>query len=137
MFKPDNIRTIQARLPATGVLVNGASATSFELTHDTDGYELPRQMIIDHIAIAHVTSADAAVTSISELILYNRSTLLTQDKMHEDAWGDFTAATANRFDGTERPYRNLDEDSKIHGTVRVKTGATSAAVYLTITFHEI
>lgn len=128
-------RVCQTRIPGSGVLTNGAAVTAFEITTDIDGKTLPKGMKIKRIAKAHVDTNDAAVDSISELILYSKYAKAAKDKVYEDTWSDFTEADDFLPDGTEIPYINQDGVGSLYGTVRIKSGATDAAVYLTITFE--
>ena len=130
-------RTCQQRVPAIGVLTNGAAVTAFSITQDVDGNALPAGLKIKSMTIAHVDVNDATITSISEVCLYNRLVRAAKDKIAEDAWSDFTAATYHKFDTTERLYMNLDRVGAIHGTARVKAAATDAALYVTIDFEVL
>ena len=131
----DNIRTIQARVPAfPDVLANGDPVTSFTLATVLDGQVLPVSFKIQSIDIAHVSATDTAVSTISEVILYNSAAKEPKDKVYEDVWSDATAARENKYDATEMCFKNLDEAGVIYGTARIKSGATNAAVYITLTF---
>ena len=130
-------RVAQARIPAEGVMADGAAVAAFEILTDMNGDALPKGMKIKRMVTAHVDTNDASVTSISEMLLYGTYEKAVEDMVYQDAWSDFTEASAYKFDGTEVPYINMDGQGAIQGTARVKTGATDAALYLTVYFEAL
>lgn len=132
-----SLRVARKRIPAEGVLTNGAAVTAFEIAEDMNGDAIPKGMKIKRMVTAHVNASDVAVASISEATLYGTYAKAAKDMVYQDAWSDFTEAASYKFDGTEVPYINLDDQGVMQGTARVKSGATDAALYLTVYFEAL
>ena len=127
----------QQRIPAAGVMADGAAVAAFEISTDVNGDPLPKGFKIKRMVTAHVDASNVAASSISEMILYNTYLKAAKDKHYEDAWSEFTEAATHKFDGTEIPYICLDGTQSIYGTARIKTGSTDAAIYLTVFFEAL
>ena len=127
----------QQRIPAEGVMADGAAVAPFEISTDVNGDPLPKGFKIKRMITAHVDTNDDAASSISEVLLYNTYKKAAKDLVYEDAWSDFTEAVTHKYDGTEIPYICLDGTQSIYGTARIKTSSTDAAIYLTVFFEAL
>ena len=127
----------QQRIPAEGVMADGAAVAAFEISTDVNGDPLPKGFKIKRMVTAHVNASDVAASSISEVLLYDTYVKAAKDLVYEDAWSEFTEADTHKFDGTEILYINMDDAQSIYGTARVKASSTDAAIYLTVFFEAL
>lgn len=134
LMKPKRRSAIK-QVPDSGTLTPGAALTTFSIRTATDGELVPNGMEIRGVTVSHINpSTGAAVSTISELILYRSAGRLAKHIVYEDAW-DSLPATERRLNNTYWDYHNEDKSNEIFGAVRIKSGANAAAIVIEISFE--